>query len=241
MKQPPEPGKMFSASVVAADFNDPTPNFCYEKNECYFAGFANSKSWGEQGKQGYGTSDLAQVPARRAAAKKAKTMGELAVALREQGLLYIEMKDFLDIDKGTDATFCMYAHTNTGKQQAGTLVSNCSDAPVAPVSCKLTPEAVLFDWGTVTPKIANTRQLKKNVTLKCTKPTNIRLYISGDYISLNGNQDTRAEFNFGNGWTGKTEVYVENDISVEMNSRLVGFEDKNGDFSGSSVLVMEQI
>lgn len=94
------------------------------KKECYFDVFANSKKWGEKGKSGYGISDVNKVPERQAAAKEARTMGELAAMLRDRGLLFLDMRDYLGVDNGNDPTFCVYAWMGSGKQQVGTLSSN---------------------------------------------------------------------------------------------------------------------
>ncbi|MFP2167616.1 hypothetical protein ACLEYI_22025 [Enterobacter ludwigii] len=45
--QPSNPNGNFTGKIVAADFNDPTPNYCYGRDSCYYAAFVNSKSWGE--------------------------------------------------------------------------------------------------------------------------------------------------------------------------------------------------
>ncbi|MEM5488243.1 hypothetical protein [Enterobacter cloacae] len=238
--QPPVTDGHFEGRIVAADFNDPTPNFCYGRNDgCYYAGFVNDKSWGENGKAGYSTTDNAHAQERMVLAREAKTMGELARTLNDKGLLSINLRDFLPKNQGDSPTFCVFA--NISRQIAGTLASNCADAPVAPTACTLTPDSIEFDWGMISNTSAGKIELSKSVNITCTRPANIGIYISGDYISLNGNKNTRAEFDLGKGWTGKTVVDVKDQMNVLIKSRLVGLEHQSGDFTGSSVIIMEQL
>lgn len=239
--QPSNPNGFFTGKIVAADFNDPTPNYCYGRDSCYYAAFVNSKSWGEGGRSGYATVDESDKNRREQAAKNARTMGELAKELYKLNILYMEMNDFLPSYYGKDPTFCMYANYAHGYQVAGTLASNCADAPVAPTACTLTPDSIEFDWGMISNTSAGKIELSKSVNIVCTRPANIGIYISGDYISLNGNKNTRAEFDLGKGWTGKTVVDVKEQMNVQIKSRLVGLEHQHGDFTGSSVIIMEQI
>ncbi|MBW4204140.1 hypothetical protein JW319_22570 [Enterobacter cloacae subsp. cloacae] len=237
---PQVPHAYFTARIAAVDFDDPAPNFCYQKRNCYFAGFVNSKSWGEQGKQSYITTDTFSIERRERVAYSAKTMGELAQGLRDNNLLYKDMSGKLYPQDGDDPTFCIYAAVNYG-QQAGTLASNCADAPVPPASCDLTPESLTFDWGILPNTKADEIELSRSIKVTCTEPTTVRLSISGEFISLNGDINTRAEFNLGSGWTGSTKVTVRNSEVIEMKSRLKGLRNSSGEYSGSSVLVFEQL
>ncbi|MEG4678885.1 hypothetical protein UXO62_01405 [Enterobacter cloacae] len=243
--QPNSPNESFIGKIVAADFNDPTPNYCYGKSNCYYAAFVNSKSWGENGRAGYSTIDTERVSERISWARSSSTMGELARALAKNDLLYMDMRDYLPASEGNDPIFCVYAAYSAGRGQQipGTLVSNCADAPVSPTACTLTPESIEFNWGVVTNIQAGEIELSKPVSITCTRQTRIGLSISGDYIPLNGDKNTRAEFDLGNGWTGKTQVNVcvNESKNVQIKSRLVGLERQQGDFTGSSVLIMEQL
>ncbi|MEW5494395.1 hypothetical protein ABGT23_01910 [Enterobacter cloacae] len=241
LDQPSSPNAVFSAKIVASDFNDLTPNYCYNKDSCFFSGFVNDKSWGETGLGGYGSYDNERISERQRAAREARTMGELAQLLSNRGLLAVTMRDSLPANLGNSPTFCVYAKTSVSNQIAGTLVSNCADAPVAPISCKLTPEQMNLDWGTITNKAAGHLEISKKVNISCTKASNVGLSISGGSIPLNGDVNIRAEFNLGDGWTGKTQLNVLDDIVVEIKSRLVGLENEEGVFYGSAILMMEQL
>ncbi|RTP93720.1 hypothetical protein EKN38_25170 [Enterobacter sp. WCHEn045836] len=237
--QPSSPNGQFTGQVVAANFDDPSPNPCYRKNDCYFAGFVNSKSWGEAGRAGYGTTDSVRVSERKLAAGEGRTMGDVARLLRDRGLLFVSMMDYLPAQYGRDPTFCIYVRD--GQQVAGTLSSNCADAPVAPTSCELTPASVNFDWGEVKRSDSGYPELSRTLKVTCSRPTNIGLSVSGQSIPLNGNASTRAEFNLGSGWTGGTDRYVSDTASIEMKSRLIGLEDATGEYSGSAVMMFEQL
>ncbi|EKS6740659.1 hypothetical protein NTH60_004710, partial [Enterobacter ludwigii] len=241
LSQPEEGHFRVNGHIVAANFDDPTPNFCYKKKGCYFAAFSNSKSWGENGSNGYGTQDKSLWEKRAEAAFSATTMGEVARNLRDKGVLNVEMSTQMR----PDARYCVYAARNldnfTASQYAGTLMSNCVDIPMVVAACTLTPDNILFDWGTLPSTEVSTVELTQSLTVACSQPTSIRLSINGEYIPLNGDNTTRAEFNLGNGWTGSTNVSVTNSEVIHMKSRLKGLSNRSGEFSGSAILLLEQL
>ncbi|CAI1889610.1 MULTISPECIES: hypothetical protein [Serratia] len=240
--QPENPNGDFSAKIVSADFNDPTPNYCYQVTGCSWRGFVNSKSWGVNGKNGYNTADTAYKDKRENIAYMSRTMGEVATRLRNENILEIVMIDYLGHDNGEkgDPTFCVYAYKNRGNQQEGTLASNCADSPPIQTVCELTPDSVVFNWGTVNQSKSGYIELEKSAQVKCSRPSTIRLSVSGMTIPLNGDSSTRAEFNLGDGWTGSVQKSVDTAPAVmPIQARLVGLESQVGTFNGSSILLLE--
>ncbi|EKS6735761.1 hypothetical protein ACM93F_004233 [Enterobacter ludwigii] len=227
-------------TIVAANYDDPTPNFCYQREECYYAAYVIPKGW--VAKPGYPTFDYPVDRRRFDAAKNSLTMGEVARALRDNGQLFIEMSDRMGSGEHeiNDLVFCLFASYRLAMVQ-DVRASNCADAPVPPSSCELSPAMVNFDWGRIPNIQASQILLSRSIKVDCTQPTNIRLAISGEFIPLNGDLSKRAEFNLGSGWSGKTEVNVRNSAIIEMKARLIGLDDVEGDYSGSAVLIFEQM
>jgi hypothetical protein len=171
---------------------------------------------------------------------KSYTMGELARSLDENGLLHVPTSDNLPSYLGNKPTFCIYASIRD-EQKKGTLQSNCADAPPAPSQCQLEPSSLIYDWGVVSTNTPITTTKNSVVTLVCTRPTDVRLYVSGGNIVLNGDVSTRAELDLGGGWGKPIEIRGVSQGKVQMNARLVGVGERAGQYEGSSVLVMEAL
>lgn len=235
--QPSAPNGTFSGVVDAADFSDPTPNPCFRNSSCYFAAFVNSKSWGAVGREGYHTVDDSNTALRREAVINAATIGEAARNLRDKGLLFLDMQDYLPASKGGDPTFCVYAADGNARQKAGTLLSNCADAPTPPVDCQITSGDIDLDWGTQT--LNHDMGLRQQtVTLNCSSPTRVRLTVSGEFITLSGDSTQRALINLGDGWNGTRILDVNGNKSIDLQAKLQGVGSKIGSFKGSAPLIM---
>lgn len=241
--QPDTPNGVFYARIVSANFTDKTPNTCYQRYSCSWRGFVNSKSWGENGRVGYETNDTYNIARRESIAFKSKTMGDLATNLKNDGLLYITVNDYLRAGY-SDPTFCIYAYIGKAGigQIYGSLASNCADAPIKPATCEFkSNDQINFDWGTVTQSTVGYREISKNFQLTCSKPTQVKVSISGYSIPLNGIQKTRAEFNLGDGWSGEIKKSVSETVTLELKARLIGLENVTGNYTGSAILLLETI
>lgn len=240
LRQPEESHYWLYSTIVSANFDDPTPNYCYQRKNCYFAMFDIPRVWGENGEDKRGSQDTSSSEVRSEAAFSARTMGEVARNLRDRGLLHKELSTFW----ASYEKICLYAgfkHDRIVRQYAGTLASNCVDIAVVPTACTITPESLSFDWGTLTNTEVSAVELTQSLMVTCTQPTNARLSISGEIIPLNGDSTTFAEFNLGSGWTGSTNVSVKSSEVINMKSRLKGLDNRSGEYSGSAILLFEQI
>ena len=167
-------------------------------------------------------------------------MGEVARRLREQGLLFIKLTDFLPSYEGNVPTFCIdpaiYA-SDRAEMQPHTRASNCADTPPKVSYCRLTQNVIEFDWGAV-PAQGDYGTLTHAIHVSCDQPTSLRVYVSGGSIPLNGDIKTRVEFDFGRGWGQKALIYSAegSDISMTARSVLGGERESIG---GCSILIME--
>jgi len=240
---PAVPTGKFIGQVTAADFESTMPNPCYKVTNCYLASFVISKDWLPEGQEGYTSWDTVNHVKRRALAFDAVTMGELLKNLRDANLLFISMTDYLPSSKGKNPTFCMFAgiYRTYARLIAGTRLSNCADAPPSNSTCTLKFPSIEFDWGQVAQSVNGYKELSKTISVSCTQSARIKLSISGAFIPLNGDTSKRAEFDFGEGWNGSLSKVITQipEEAIEIKSRLAGMEEAVGEYSGSSILILE--
>lgn len=237
---PPDPNGYFTGMIDGGSETDPTPNPCYHREGCLLAAFVNSKSWGPNGQQGYNSVDRSYKSERASAVRNARTLGEAVVALKKVGLLHISMTDYLQsgLAGGDDPTFCVYAATIVGlnpTQEAGTLMSNCVDAPPPPTDCHITTPSIDYDFGTMSP--GTTQTLVQNVGIECNRRSDLILSIAGEYIVLGGDDRQRAVVDLGKGPGKPNHISVEDTAEIPVSVQLQGM-DQPGSFLGSSILVI---
>lgn len=241
---PPKPTDKFVGIVDGADFGSNELNPCYQVPQCYIAAYVISKDWLPNGKQGYTTFDITNAKRRADIAESSRYMGVLLTRLRDEGLLYTSMTDYLPANKGKNPTFCMFAgiKKSYGELIAGTRLSNCADAPPIPSTCHITNQSVDYDWGDVPQSSGGYSELELPVGIVCSSPARVKLSVSGASVPLNGDSRTRAEFNLGEGWIGATSVDVFESTQVVIRARLVGMNSiAAGYYSGSSIIILEII
>ncbi|MBK4784922.1 MAG: hypothetical protein FT714_12190 [Pantoea sp. Pent] len=162
--QPSNPNDRFAGIIIGGDENDPDPNPCYQVYNCSLRAYINSESWGESGKEGYGTVDKFSPSGWSTASQNAATLGEFVKMVRASGSISRLMEDYLPSSYGKDPIFCMYAgrynsSTNSYYQIANTLISNCARGRPFPSICKIKEMEVNYDFGRVIPQ--HTQELIK--------------------------------------------------------------------------------
>jgi len=232
------------AVVANADFSSTEPNPCFHKQGCFFAGSNYPKSWGGFGfnpKDIMNTDGVSAYP-RGDAVYNQETMGGALTALRDAGLLYVDMPSNFVITYGM-VVFCMfparpsYALPGWSTLLSTTPVSDCTDVMVPPTNCSITSPDIEFNWGAM-PMGSTPPILEKSVTMHCDAPTDIQLAVSGESIVLNGDSRMRALIDLGNGWTGQNNFSVDGYKRVPIKAKLKGVGQEAGAFSGSTVIVM---
>jgi len=226
-------GGVFSAEITSANYSDPTPNYCYQKTHCFYAGFVGNNF----------SYDSAEEGSRENIAQRSKTMGDLAADLKSSGLF----TRMTSVGSSPDQ-FCMYpAQPGLSDQIVNRIpglppVSNCLPVPPVRVSCHLTPESVDFEWeGKV--KSTSFPERAQDIQVTCTGPADVRLSVHTGYINLvAGNLNWRAEFNIDSqGWRGVATGKVDVTKTFTMVARIVGSNDYEGVFRASSALFLEII
>ncbi|MBH3259848.1 spore coat protein U domain-containing protein [Serratia marcescens] len=175
---------------------------------------------------------------RKTAVYAAQTMGEAIRNLLDKGLLDIEMRSNIPgIPSNKPLMACMYVVKNDLVATSLPKQSNCVTGVMPVPQCSIEQPSIEFDFGTLSTNAAAAATKTESITVKCSKPADLQVAISGGSILLNGDVKKRAEVDLGLGngkpWVQKVTDKASITMKVTLPPRL-----DTGNYLGSSVLLL---
>ncbi|WP_146114113.1 hypothetical protein [Pantoea coffeiphila] len=225
--------------IVGVDFDDPTPNPCYQRTGCklrfaFLGAYTDDPGWPA-------TYDDSQYP----------TLGNFASTTANRNAMYRRAKVGYTVPYGekvpTNAGCVFIVPTiNRGWWGANEpinglpAVSPCTYTYMPASDCKLNPNTLEVSFGTVAPEEVSTREVITPYTLQCTPGVERYVTISTgglERVVMNGSGRIYAELDWGAGYGKALRTPLKDNVALKLKTRLVGFTSSDvGDFTGSTVV-----